>query len=442
MEAATPLRRSNVSADEQRLRVHELVVEDETVVRVVRERIEAGEDPARVVTDAVEIGARVLDREQAAANTEFVKTEFERASRDLQAQFTEHAGKVAERLDQKVDEVFGEEDGHLAKELDKLFSDGSSVAVQNRVRELVAQTMQHARDDLLKQFSAADGSNPLADFKQGALETIQAAAKRQDDTSRALLVKLGELDKQVQGLRDEKQRLEELASERERGTAKGRTFEQQVAEALDEIAAGQGDCAEAVGDVPGAMGKTGDVTVDLAAADGPARGRLVFEAKDSKLARPEAIRQLDRALEQRDADFAVLVVPGDEEVPAKMQPLREYNGDKLIVTLDPDEDRPLALELAYRLARARVLMDRAEGDGIDAGAIRGTVERARQAVEDVRMVKSQLTGATTNITKARELVEMLAERVKNHLDEVEQLVSADAPDDERPSEPPQTTLLS
>ena len=84
----------------------------------------------RVVTDAVEIGARVLDREQAAANTEFVKTEFERASRELQVQFTEHAGKVAERLDQKVDEVFGEEDGDLAKELEKLFSDGSSVVMR------------------------------------------------------------------------------------------------------------------------------------------------------------------------------------------------------------------------------------------------------------------------------------------------------------------------
>ncbi len=112
-----------------------------------------------------------------------------------------------------------------------------------------------------------------------------------------------------------------------------------MALALDEIAAAQGDCSEAVGDVPGAMGKTGDVIVDLAAADGPARGRLVFEAKDSKLTRPEAIRQLDRALEQRDADFAVLVVPGDDEVPAKLQTLREYNGDKLIVTLDPERRR-------------------------------------------------------------------------------------------------------
>ncbi len=86
-------------------------------------------------------------------------------------------------------------------------------------------------------------------------------------------------------------------------------------------------------------------------------------------------------------------------------------------------------------------MDRAGGDGIDAGAVRGTVERARQAVEDVRKVKSQLTGATTNINNARELVETLAERVKAHLDEVEQLVSADAPAQER-AEPSQTTLLS
>ena len=36
--------------------------------------------PAKTVRDAVEIGARVLDREQAAANAEFVKTEFERAA--------------------------------------------------------------------------------------------------------------------------------------------------------------------------------------------------------------------------------------------------------------------------------------------------------------------------------------------------------------------------
>ncbi|HLM26455.1 MAG TPA: hypothetical protein VK304_05750 [Thermoleophilaceae bacterium] len=438
MEAATPLRRPSVSTDERSLRLNDLLVEDETVVRVVRERIEAGEDPERVVLDAIEIGGRVLDREHAAANAEFVKTEFERASRNVEEQFTERARQVAERLDEKVDEVFGEENGHLAKELEKLFSDGSSASVQNRVRELVGETLAKSREDLVRQFSSSDGSNPLADFKAGTVRELRQAHV----TQQAMVERMAELEKQLQGLRIEREAERQVAAERERGTAKGRTFEEQVAEAVDLIATVQGDCSEAVGDLPGATGKTGDVVVDLAAADGPARGRLVFEAKDSKLPRPEAIRQLDRALEQRDADFAVLVVPDDDEVPARMQTLREYNGDKLIVTLDTEDDAHLALELGYRLARARVLMDRAGGDGIDAGAVRGSVERARQAVEDVRKVKSQLTGATTNISNARELVEALADRVKAHLDEVEQLVSADAPAKDAPTEPPQTTLLS
>ena len=76
-------------------------------VRLATERAEAGEDVARLVTDAIEIGARVLDREQAGANADFVKAEFERAARDLDSEFVERARKVAERLDARIDDVFG-----------------------------------------------------------------------------------------------------------------------------------------------------------------------------------------------------------------------------------------------------------------------------------------------------------------------------------------------
>ena len=88
----------------------------------------------------------------------------------------------------------------------------------------------------MRQFSAADGSNPLADFKAGALDSINQAANRSDATERALLSKLGELQKELQALRDEKDKLEEVAAERERGTAKGRTFEEPVADSVDALA--------------------------------------------------------------------------------------------------------------------------------------------------------------------------------------------------------------
>jgi hypothetical protein len=441
MEAATPLRPPHVRTIGDRLVVDGLVVDDTCAVRLVRERESTGDDPVKVVRDAVEIGARVLDREQAAANAEFVKTEFEKASRDMQVEFADRARTIAEFFEKQFTAVFGEDDGQLAKELERRFGDGSSVSVQNRVREAVAETLSKSREDLVRQFSAADDRNPLADFKTAAVRSINEAATRSDATQRALLQKLGELQKELQALRDEKDKLEEVGAEREKGTAKGRTFEESVFEALDSIALSQGDVAEAVGDLREATGKVGDIVVAIDGCNGPARGRVVIEAKDRKLSSPGALAELDKAMAERSADFGVLVVPTDEEVPAKLEPLREYNGDKLVVALDP-ESGTLALELGYRLARARVLMKRSDADGIDGGALRDTVERALAALAEERKVKQQLTGAKSSISRAYELVEGMAGRVRGHLQEIDTLVRPpeEAPAAPRPVEDDQLAL--
>jgi hypothetical protein len=124
---------------------------------------------------------------------------------------------------------------------------------------------------------------------------------------------------------------------------------------------------------------------------------------------------------ERNADFAVLVVPTVDEMPAKMHPLREYNGDKLIVVYDLD-DGPLALQVAYSLARARVLMARGEADGVDIAAVTDTAERAVAALDDVRRIRQQLTGAKTQIDKASDIVGAMSDRVRAHLQEIAALV--------------------
>jgi hypothetical protein len=168
------------------------------------------------------------------------------------------------------------------------------------------------------------------------------------------------------------------------------------------------------------------VVVAIDGCNGPARGRIVFEVKNSKLPKPKALAELDDCMRDRDADFGVLVVPSEEKVPAKMTTLREYNGDKLIVAYDLGEDEGLSLELAYKLARARVLMSRSESEGIDAAAVHDTVERALGALEDVRKIKSRLTGATSQIEYARDLVEEMAARVRDRLKDIDALVAPDA----------------
>jgi hypothetical protein len=327
-----------------------------------------------------------------------------------------------------VDEVFGAEGGQVTKALERHFSDESDTAVQNRVRDVLAEVMARSREDLLKQFSSADGHNPLADFKAGTVAALRQAGERQDTNLRAMQEQMAALQRELQALRDEREKREEVGAERERGTAKGRTFEEAVFEAVESIASAQGDDCDAVGDVRGATGKTGDVVVAIDACRGPARGRIVFEAKNSKQSKPKAFEELDRGMRERDAEFAVLVVPADEKLPAKTRALREYNGDKLLVAWDPEADGRLTLEVAYSLARARVLMTRADGDGIDAGALRDTVERTLGAMEDVRRIKQQLTGAETSIGNARTILDAMAAHVRAHLSEIDQVLAAGAPD--------------
>jgi hypothetical protein len=423
MEAATPLRQTHVRTIGDRVVADGLVVDDECTARLVREREERGEDPAALLVDAVEIGARVLDREQAGANADFVRAELERVTRETEQTLGERTREFNDLVARKVDEAFGAESGHVTKVLERHFSDDSSSAVQNRVRQVVADAMAQVQQSIVRQFSSADAQNPLAEFKQGVVRSVHHAAAEQGKTLRALDERMAMLQQEVAALRVERDKLEELEAERERGTAKGRTFEEEVAEAIESLAALQGDDSEAVGDVRGASGRVGDVVVAIDGCNGPARGRIVFEAKNSKLSRPRALEELDRSLGDRDADFAVLVVPSEDKVPARMRPLREYNGDKMVVTLDPEAEGTLALELAYSLARARVLMQRSESDGVDEAAVRDTVERALGEIERVRSVKSTLTGAQTSIERSKGLIDEIAQGVRHYLEHVNELVA-------------------
>src|SRR3954469_4615662 len=115
MEAATPLRQPHVRTLGDRLAVDGLVLQDECAVRLVREREEAGDDPVKPLLDAIEIGARVLDRESAGANADFVRAEMEKVTRDAEHLLEESTREVSESLARKVDEAFGAESGHVTK---------------------------------------------------------------------------------------------------------------------------------------------------------------------------------------------------------------------------------------------------------------------------------------------------------------------------------------
>ena len=414
MEAATPLRTPRVSLLGDIVVADALAVRDRVAVELVRERLAAGGDPAELLTDAIEIGARVLSREQAEVNADFVRTEFEKVSREVEGAFTEKAKLVAEVLGKHVDDVFGPEDGKLGKELERLFGRGVRGAPSSTsCATVMAEQSARMREDLLKQFSSADAHNPLADFKAGTMAAMRRAAEQQDTNLKALNEQIAGLKGEVVKLQAERDKEAEVAAEHARSTAKGRPYEEAVFEAVDAIATrarrrlrrGRRRAR-----APAAARATCIVGIDGCA--GPPRARIVFEAKNAYVPKNKALAELDAAMEQRDADFAVWVVAGDDLLPGHAAQLREVNGDKLFVVFDPEDGSRLALEVAYSLARARMLMADAGGDGLDAGGLRTEVERALAAMDDVRRIKSQLTAATSGIDGARRILDEMAERVR------------------------------
>ncbi len=361
----------------------------------------------------------MLDREQAGASVEVLKQDLEHASQSR--------GVRAQR--RQLEQAFGPDSGHVTRVLERHFGAESSTAVQHQVRTAVAELLSESREKLFKQFSLGRRVEPAGHVPEGRgggdPAVVRPAARppaRDERPHRRAPARAAEA-----AGREGRRRLE-VAAEHDRSTAKGRPYEEAVFEAVDAIAAGQGDDCDAVGDLRGVGGRKGDVVVDLDGCSGRPRGRIVFEAKNSKRSRNEALAELDEAMNQRAADYAVWVVPSEDKLPARAAALREVNGDKLFVVYDPEEGSRLALEVAYSLARARVLMAKGGADGLDASALRAEVERAMVAMEDVRRIKSQLTSAANQIEDVRTIVDGMAERVRGHLAQIDAMV-AEAADD-------------
>jgi hypothetical protein len=399
-----------VRAIDDRLVIERLEVHDAGAARVVRERAETGTPPAETVARAIEIGSRLIESEGTAANVDYVRAELERQLRPL-----------AEQLGGVIEE--GQEE--FAERLAGSFDSQRSGSVQQQIRELLITAMEHQRNQLAKQFSAQDGANPLADFKEGVVRAVQRAEETQQAAHVEDRRRIEALTTEVTALRERLSAKEELEAEQSRGTAKGRSFEEKVHEVIDEIAGARDDVAHHVGDLPGeTRGKKGDTVIEIGAATGPCLAKVAFDPKDSSnLTRPKAWEVLNGSLDDRGADYAVLVVATEENLPPGTQNLVEYEGNKLIVAVDRDEPERIVLETAYGLARARALAARKDELALDAPAMKEAIDEARRALESLKTARQALTGMRKNADSIESSLGTMEEGAKAALARADSLIA-------------------
>ncbi|MDQ3729168.1 MAG: DUF2130 domain-containing protein [Actinomycetota bacterium] len=406
-----------------RIVIEGLTVDDERAAQLVRERAQAGTPGASTVRDAIVIGARVLDRESTGAEVDLVKNELRSQLGDLGAELEETLETRAVQMAEMLTIAFGAE---------------RNDSVQAQIREIVSSQATHQREALHKTLTAEDGSNPLIAVQERIGKAMLAAEERNraeverlreshSKETRALLGQIGEVRKELAQVLERDDADVRVAAEAERGTAKGRTFEEMTNGFLEEIAGAHSDAARHTGEVSNESGaKKGDTVVEIGAAVGPALATIVFEAKNKKLSKNDAWTELGACIRERDAAYAVLVVAGDDKVPSGLEEMTEYQGNKMIAVLDREDPDPLALRLVYRYVRARVLAASAAGLEVDASGVRDAAEEACASLKRVNRIRKSLTGVTNSADAAREELDAMVGDVEDCLTRIESLVAAAA----------------
>jgi hypothetical protein len=422
----------SVRVVEDRIVIEGLTITDDETARVVRERAESGEEPARSVRRAIEIGTRVLDREDTAIEVDYVRREFERLSRAHAEAVEERNQEAVERIEEGLRRALGGEDapGALGQALDShseelseqiaaTFGEDREGAVQAQIKRM----LDERDEEFMRRLTADDERNPLDPMLSTLRTWVRERKEDQEARDNKLEQKVDVLLSRAAELAGLEQGREALEEAEEAGTRKGRSFEERVDRALERVAATRGDASSHTGG-EGAEGggKKGDTLIELVAANGPAQGRIVFEAKDKKLSKNDAWKELNEAMAARAASFAVLVVAGEERVPSGRETLVEYEGNKLIVAVDRDEPEGLALEVAYRLAAARVAMSRERDLTVDAVAVRDAAEEAVHCLKQAQAIRSTLTGIKTSSDKARATLDDMVASVQARLERVESLI--------------------
>ncbi len=353
---------------------------DADLVRFVAETAE--DQRGALLERALRVGLIALRNAGVSVNVDYVEKEFARLVHQMEAT---HARAEA-AVEKVLCETFGDEQGRLPQTLDRFLGD------RGTLRRLV--------DDLFDDERRDSAIGRMRTLLAGYFDGDGAVLARLLDPTREGSPLHGFRGEVREGLRDLTDRLTRLeagqaarAEERARGTAKGVEFEDVVEARLGTIARSCGDLVERCGAMVGesVRGRSGDLVLLVNPA--VTRGlevRIAVEAKNGPVGVTAIGRHLDAARRNRRAAVAVAVYHAGTAPPG-CAPLT-LHGQDVICELDPEDAGDPGFEAAIRLARALAIASvRQRSVEIDAEAVRGHLDSARNRLQAVRGMKSKLT---------------------------------------------------
>jgi len=377
---------------------------------------------------ALELGLKCLAVAGVHLDTDVVRTEFGRVEEAVKA--------IEKGLRELMAAELTDEDSRLLKTLKggvsdlatKLSALGAELAdparadsVPGRTKRLLDDFFNGADGTFRKAMSLSHKDSPLRLFLDETDRKIRQYRADLDDRFRPFEERFTKLEANIGRLLEQAGFKQDLQEARDKSSAKGTPFEEQVADVLAHVAFNS-DRVDRIGDdaVDGTRVKRGDVLVHVEQEEGEV-GRIVVEAKAGAHAvrgKDGLLKQLADAMEYRDAQAGIAVVT--KEHAGQRQRVYDPQGrDRIVVVVDPGDEKAgfLPLELAYLSLRDRLLAIRREGgdEGPDTAAAENEILGIANALNTVQAMKRNCTEINKNADKVRTDLEEMEKSIRERI---------------------------
>ncbi len=351
---------------------------------------------------AIRVGVIALKDVITAVKLDYVKREFDHLNTQLERVFTKQLGP--EGMKGELEKIFGD-NGQLQRALGEIFGEDGTLS----------------RDIL----DPDKDSTPIG----GLRKTIESYFKGKDSEVYSMLDP-HKKDSPVNRLREElvtkldaiKTDLDAYLLKKkliEKTTQKGFEFEDNLEVYLKQITRPFNDYVERVSKALGkSRTKEGDFTIAINDSTvSESTLRILVETKaveDLPVTKRGLLGYLDRAMVNRDAEFAIAV----SETPLQSEGgrFREFEGNKILCEFADDG---LPVEVAYKVARVRLLLGKLKETGkVDVAKINAKIDDIRNQLEIIRGIKTRLTGISNASDKVKEELDGLKEKITSSLDEI------------------------
>ena len=359
------------------------------------------------VKRALKVGAIALKDIAVTEKIDYVKREFQKLCDELEKIFQRELGR--EGMKGELDDIF-RENGRLELCLENIFGDNGRL-----VRDILDMNNKNS---------------PIGQLR----ETIESYFVGKDSEIYSMLdpnKKDSPMSRLKQDIMDEldtiRSKIEEQVAKKEiieKTTQKGFIFEEYLEDFLFYISKPFNDCVERVGKEKGKLGNLkGDFVIiinDPSIKANPPK--IVIEAKAGKnitLTRKGLLGELDEAIKNREAKFAIAVIelPMSEYIGC----YREIEQDKIICSFG---DNGLPLEVAYKVARTRLILNifKESKKEIDVARINGVIGKISSYLDATQGIKAKLTSIGRTADAISNDIKSLESNIRDSLIELQEIL--------------------